>query len=48
MRQIRDMQYLFVKSLQPNILPKNLVRIGKPRTLSEAQLRHLQELQNKA
>lgn len=28
-------------------LPKNLVRIGKPRTLSEAQLRHLQELQNK-
>lgn len=29
------------------ILPKNLVRIGKPRILSEAQLRHLQELQNK-
>lgn len=29
------------------VLPKNLVRIGKPRTLSEAQLRHLQELQNK-
>jgi hypothetical protein len=27
------------------ILPKNLVRIGKPRTLSEAQLRHLHELQ---
>lgn len=30
------------------VLPKNLVRIGKPRTLSEAQLRHLHELQNKA
>lgn len=29
------------------VLPKNLVRIGKPRTLSESQLRHLQELQNK-
>ncbi|MDE7183818.1 MAG: hypothetical protein K2O40_04905 [Lachnospiraceae bacterium] len=29
------------------VLPKNLVRIGKPRTLSEAQLRHLQELQKK-
>ena len=28
------------------VLPKNLVRIGKPRTLSEAQLKHLQELQN--
>lgn len=28
-------------------LPKNLVRIGKPRTLSEAQIRHLQELQGK-
>ena len=30
------------------VLPKNLVKIGKPRTLSEAQLRHLRELQNKA
>ena len=30
------------------VLPKNLVRIGKPRTLSDAQIRHLQELQNKA
>ena len=29
------------------VLPKNLVRIGKPRILSEAQLRHLQELQKK-
>ena len=29
------------------VLPKNLVRIGKPRTLSEAQLRHLHELQGK-
>ena len=29
------------------VLPKNLVRISKPRRLSEAQLRHLQELQNK-
>ena len=29
------------------VLPKNLVKIGKPRVLSEAQLRHLQELQNK-
>ena len=29
------------------VLPKSLVRIGKPRTLSEAQLRHLRELQNK-
>ncbi|MEY8335281.1 hypothetical protein AALB53_19590 [Lachnospiraceae bacterium 47-T17] len=29
------------------VLPKNLIRIGKPRTLSEAQLRHLQELKNK-
>ena len=29
------------------VLPKNLARIGKPRTLSEAQLRHLRELQNK-
>ena len=28
-------------------LPKNLIRIGKPRTLSEAQLGHLQELQKK-
>ncbi|GFI18058.1 hypothetical protein IMSAGC009_03230 [Lachnospiraceae bacterium] len=30
------------------VLPKSLVRIGKPRTLSDAQIRHLQELQNKA
>ncbi len=30
------------------VLPKNLVKIGKLRTLSEAQLRHLRELQNKA
>ena len=29
------------------VLPKNLIRIGKPTTLSEAQLRHLQELKNK-
>lgn len=29
------------------VLPKTLIKIGKPRTLSEAQLRHLQELQNK-
>ncbi|MEZ3492036.1 MAG: hypothetical protein K1W38_06970 [Lachnospiraceae bacterium] len=29
------------------VLLKNLVRIGKPRILSEAQLRHLQELQKK-
>ena len=29
------------------VLPKNLVKIGKPRSLSEAQLRHLQELQKK-
>ena len=29
------------------VLPKNLVKIGKPRKLSEAQLRHLRELQNK-
>ena len=29
------------------ILPKNLIRIGKPRILSEAQHRHLRELQNK-
>ena len=29
------------------VLPKNLIRIGKPRTLSEAQLGHLQELQKK-
>ncbi len=27
------------------IVPKNLVKIGKPRILSEAQLRHLHELQ---
>ena len=30
------------------VLPKKLVRIGKPRAMSEAQLRHLQELQKKA
>ena len=30
------------------VLPKNLVRIGKPRVLSEAQLRHLKELRSKA
>lgn len=29
------------------ILPKNLVKIGKPRIMSEAQLRHLRELQGK-
>ena len=29
------------------VLPKNLVRIGKPRILSEAQLRHLKELRSK-
>ena len=29
------------------VLLKNLVRIGKPRILSEAQLRHLQELHKK-
>lgn len=29
------------------VLPKNLVRIGKPRILSEAQLRHLQDMQNR-
>ena len=29
------------------VLPKNLIRIAKPRILSEAQLRHLQELQKK-
>ena len=29
------------------VLPKNLIRIGKPRTLSEAQLGQLQELQKK-
>ncbi len=29
------------------VLPKNLVRIGKPRTLSEAQLRHLNLLIDK-
>jgi len=29
------------------IVPKNLVKIGKPRILSEAQLRHLHELQGK-
>ena len=30
------------------VLPKKLVRIGKPKVLSEAQLRHLKELQSKA
>ena len=30
------------------VLPKNLVRIGKPKVLSEAQLRHLKELRSKA
>lgn len=30
------------------VLPKNLVRIGKPRVLSEAQLRHLKELRSRA
>lgn len=29
------------------VLPRNLIRIGKPRTLSEAQLRHLQEIQKR-
>jgi hypothetical protein len=29
------------------VLPKNLIRIGKPRTLSEAQLRHLQDLRDR-
>lgn len=29
------------------ILPKNLIRIGKPRILSEAQLKHLRGLHNK-
>jgi len=29
------------------VLPKNVVRIGKPRILSEAQLRHLQDMQNR-
>lgn len=29
------------------ILPKNLVRIGKLGILSEAQIRHLHDLQNK-
>ncbi|MCX4379412.1 MAG: hypothetical protein OSJ61_25150 [Lachnospiraceae bacterium] len=30
------------------VLPKKLVRIGKPKVLSGAQLRHLKELQSKA
>ncbi len=30
------------------VLPKNFVRIGKPRVLREAQLRHLKELRSKA
>ena len=30
------------------VLPKKLVRIGKPKVLSEAQLRHLKELRSKA
>jgi len=29
------------------VLPKNLIRIGKPRTLSEAQIRHLQDLRDR-
>ena len=29
------------------VLLKNLVRIGKPRILSEAQLRHLKDLQSR-
>lgn len=30
------------------IIPKKLIKIGKPTVLSEAQLIHLQELQNKS
>ncbi len=29
------------------VLPKNLVKIGKSRVLSEAQLRHLKDLQSR-
>ena len=39
---------LWVEVSKTYVLPKNLVRIGKPRVLSEAQLRHLKELRSKA
>lgn len=42
-----DEDEALVYTANPAWIRKNLVRIGKPRTLSEAQLRHLQELQNK-